>query len=102
MEKKKVNSYNIAQPKDFYILDECPQFEATMNGFLKPYRCKSQHEFKKELKEITDEVNSTKHDGLVLTFEDQETLNVLQVVGTHTRVKSFHNSLRYYIILEVN
>ena len=101
MEKKKVNSYNIAQPKDFRILDECPQLKPEMGGVLKPCRCKTQYDFKKDLKEIAASIADPKYDGLILTFEDQETLDVLRIAGTHVRAKSFHNALRYYIILEV-
>jgi hypothetical protein len=93
-----VNSYLITAPKDAVVLAECPQFVASEGTVLRAYRCKTQKELQATLADF--ELAFRTSDGLVVTFEDQATIEVFRILGTHTRAASFHNSLRYYIICE--
>lgn len=93
-----MNSYLIAAPKDAVILAECPQFVASEGNVLRAYRCKTQKEMHTAIADFAQAFKTS--DGLIVTFEDQITIEVFKILGTHRRADSFHNSLRYYIICE--
>lgn len=101
----KVTPQSIAHhpvPKEQRILNEAifNGFVASGSNILKAIHCHGKREAEHLAAEIDASVNDTATDGLIYTFADGTTYDVVRVLGILNRGKTLHNSLRFYIIVE--
>lgn len=91
-------------PKEDVVLKDAiiAGFTVQPGNLMKVLHCTGKKDAAAQLADYTSSLENPDVDGLIVTFEDGVTYDVVRVIGVLDRGPTHHGSLRYYLLFECN